>query len=116
MTPNFSSRGHENKDINSYKISNETKGKKTEKNNIKAIYSSNLKEKTLLSKNNNNNLFNTEKKNIFEDLLLDDTKNTDYSSNKSLKEINESKEKNIITSKFNNIDERVKNENKKENI
>ena len=112
MTPNFSSRGHENKEINSYKISNETKRKKSEKNNIKTIYS---KEKTLL-KNKNNNLFNTEKKNIFEDLLLDDTKNTDYSSNKSLKEINESKEKNIITSKFNNIDESVKNENKKENI
>ncbi len=111
MTPNFSSRGHESKPINSYKISNETKRKKNETTNIKTIYSSNSKENKLIS--NKNNLINKEEKNIFEDLLLDDIKNTDYSSNKSLKEINESSEKNI---RFNNINENLKDDKEKENI
>ncbi len=78
MTPTYSSRGNEIF-YNSYKRENNK-----EKNNNKINKSYNLKDASLKNNNNRNinvcNITNNKGKNILEDLLLDDSKNTDYSS------------------------------------
>ena len=122
MTPVFSSRGQQN---NSNTNSNSNSSKKpsdSKRNisnyNIKTIYSYNLKDKGLSNSNSNN--ISTEEKNLFEDLLSEDTKNTDNSYNRINNEKNDKnsnpKGKNIITPRFNNntIFESGKNEIKGE--
>ena len=119
-TPIYSSRGQQNN--NSTKNEKQIDDKRTNiTNNIKTIYSYNFKDKTLSS--NSNNISTTEDKNLYEDLLSEDTKNTEYSpnkNNKNEKEINnknnEIKGKSIITPRFNNntMFEGGNNENKKE--
>ena len=123
MTPIFSSRGQQN---NSNTNSNSNSSKKpsdSKRNianyNIKTIYSYNLKDKGISNSNSNN--ISTEEKNLFEDLLSEDTKNTDNSYNKAVNEKekdnkNNPKGKSIITPRFNNntIFESGKNEIKGE--
>ena len=118
MTPIYSSRGQQTN--NSTKNGKQYVDKKTNiTNNIKTIYSYNFKDKT--SSSNSNNISTTEK-NLYEDLLSEDTKNTEYSPNKynrNEKEINnknnEIKGKSIITPRFNNNSMfEGGNENKKE--
>jgi hypothetical protein len=122
MTPVFSSRGQQN---NSNTNSNSNSSKKPSdskrninNHNIKTIYSYNLKDKGLSNSNSNN--ISTEEKNLFEDLLSEDTKNTENSYNRINNEKNDRnnnpKGKNIITPRFNNntIFESGKNEIKGE--
>ena len=65
--------------------------------NIKTIYSYNFKEKLIFPNNSNN--VSTEEKNLLEDLLSEETKNTENSMN--IKEIKE--KDNIINNEKNNI-------------
>ena len=122
MTPVFSSRGQQN---NSNTNSNSNSSKKPSdskrninNHNIKTIYSYNLRDKGLSNSNSNN--ISTEEKNLFEDLLSEDTKNTENSYNRINNEKNNKnsnpKGKNIITPRFNNntIFESGKNEIKGE--
>ena len=122
MTPVFSSRGQQN---NSNTNSNSNSSKKPSdskriiaNSNVKIVYSYNLKDKGLSNSYSNN--ISTEEKNLFEDLLSEDTKNADISYNKINNEKNNKnnnpKGKNIITPRFNNnsIFESGKNEIKGE--
>ena len=85
LTPTYSSRGLE-QNYNLYEKQND----KTNKDKINKSY--NLKDKSLLL-SNNTNIYNsnTKEKNIFEELLLEDVKNTDDSSNKSINNLKEKK-------------------------
>ena len=82
--------------------------------NIKTIYSYNFKEKLIFPNNSNN--VSTEEKNLLEDLLSEETKNTENSIN-----FKENKEKNnIINNEKNNISDTntprfSEDNNKKEN-
>ena len=82
--------------------------------NIKTIYSYNFKEKLIFPNNSNN--VSTEEKNLLEDLLSEETKNTENSIN-----LKENKEKNnIINNEKNNISDTntprfSEDNNKKEN-
>ena len=116
MTPIYSSRKpiiNTNMNKNSNFISNDissisnsnmnSNSKESKENNnnitnIKTIYSYNFKEKSIFS-NNSNNISTTEEKNLFEDLLSEETKNTENSIN-----FKDNKEKeNIINNNKNNI-------------
>jgi hypothetical protein len=121
MTPIFSSRGQQkNSNSNSSK-----KQSNTSNYNIKTIYSNNLKDKSL-NTSNSNNISTTEDKNLLEDLLSEDTKNTENSPHKVNNNINndnkinkDAKGKNIITPRFNNnsvFESGKKNDNKNETI
>jgi hypothetical protein len=128
MTPIFSSRGQQinsNNNSNSNSSQKQNDSKRNISNyNIKTIYSYNIKDKSLNSNNNSNNISTTttEEKNLLEDLLSEDTKITENSSNNKITsnvkdKKNEPKGKNIITPRFNNnntVFESGKNENKKE--
>ena len=117
MTPIFSSRGKQNSTANSSSGKKPNERKNIANHNIKTIYSYNFKDKTLST--NSNNISTTEEKNLLEDLLSEDTKNTEYSSNintnKDNKNNNNNKDakgKNIITPRFNNKNAKeIKNEN-----
>ena len=128
MTPIFSSRGQQinsNNNSNSNSSQKQNDSKRNISNyNIKTIYSYNIKDKSLNSNNNSNNISTTttEEKNLLEDLLSEDTKITENSSNNKITsnvkdKKTEPKGKNIITPRFNNnntVFESGKNENKKE--
>ena len=118
MTPIFSSRGKQTSSTNSNSDKKTNEKRNVVNHNIKTIYSYNFKDKTLST--NSNNVSTTEDKNLFEDLLSEDTKNTEISPSTSgnIKDNknNTSKGKNVITPRFNNkiIFEGDKNEIKKE--
>jgi hypothetical protein len=117
MTPIFSSRGKQNSTTNSSSGKKPNERKNISNHNIKTIYSYNFKDKTLST--NSNNISTTEEKNLLEDLLSEETKNTENSSNintnKDNKNNNNNKDakgKNIITPRFNNKNAKeIKNEN-----
>ena len=102
LTPTYSSRRLE-QNYNLYEKQNDKTNR--EKNN--KYY--NLKDKPFLLSNNNTNVninnsnsnSNTKEKNIFEELLLEDVKNTDDSSNKSINNLK--KEKDIKEKNNNSI-------------
>ena len=79
------------------KESNENNNNNNNITNIKTIYSYNFKEKLIFPNNSNN--VSTEEKNLLEDLLSEETKNTENSMN--IKEIKE--KDNIINNEKNNI-------------
>ena len=123
MTPIFSSRGQHNNSNNNSNSNSSQKPSDSKRifanHNIKTIYSYNIKDKTLYSNNSNNiSTTTTEEKNLFEDLLSEDVKITETSSNKITsnykdKKMNDPKGKNIITPRFNNntVFESAKNDN-----
>jgi hypothetical protein len=111
-TPIYISRNqnnHSNPNLNSTFSSisnsnlNSNSKEKIENNNItntKTIYSYNFKEKSLFN-NNSNNISAIDEKNLFEDLLSEDTKITDNSINNKEKEKNLNKETKLTTPRFN---------------
>ena len=118
LTPIYGNRrqiiNNNNKNINNKNNKNENI------NNINTIYSYNLKEKNIFLNNNNNYNTNnsndisitTEEKNIFEDLLSEETKNTENSINSKEKE----KDNNINNNSNNIITPRFNQNQKKEEV
>ena len=111
-TPIYISRNqnnHSNPNLNSTFSSisnsnlNSNSKEKIENNNItntKTVYSYNFKEKSLFN-NNSNNISAIDEKNLFEDLLSEDTKITENSINNKEKEKNLNKETKLTTPRFN---------------
>ena len=118
-TPIYSSRkpvintnnNNTNSSLSNSNFNSATKENNNNITNIKTIYSYNFKEKSIFSNNSNN--ISTEEKNLFEDLLSEETKNTENSIN--IKE-NKEKDNNINNNKKSISTPRFNEEkNKKEN-
>ena len=117
-TPIYSSRkpvintnNNTNSSLSNSNFNSATKENNNNITNIKTIYSYNFKEKSIFSNNSNN--ISTEEKNLFEDLLSEETKNTENSIN--IKE-NKEKDNNINNNKKSISTPRFDEEkNKKEN-
>jgi hypothetical protein len=122
MTPIYSTRRQEETEIK--KNSNNTNQKDikglnltNKTNNIKTIYSYNTNDKNSFNTSSNNISIN-DNKNLFEDLLSEDTKRTENSTKKKIlsekkDEKDENFEQNSITPRFNNNKDK-KTENTKE--